>query len=66
MMTAIRVLGVAVALLIAGCSMHTDSQGSNGVSCHTESHSFLFFAHADMTCTDANGKVISSGSGGNY
>jgi hypothetical protein len=63
----IHTLGLAVAILgIAGCSTHSESHGPNGVTCQSESHGFLMFVHAEMICTDANGKVISSGSGGTY
>lgn len=35
-----------------------DSEGPNGIKCHTENRGVLFWARAETTCTDASGKVI--------
>jgi len=47
------------ALLGAGCfNPAGDSEGPNGIKCHTENTGILFWAHVETTCRDASGKII--------
>lgn len=60
---AIYVAILAAALLESGCfNPAGDSEGPNGIKCHTENTGILFWAHVETTCTDANGKVITGSS----
>ena len=40
-----------------------DSVGPNGVRCHTENVGFLFTAHVETKCVDANGNPVNLSSG---
>jgi hypothetical protein len=56
---AILVCAILATFQSAGCfNPAGDSVGPNGIKCHTENKGFLFTAHVETTCTDANGKVI--------
>ena len=57
--TVICIALVLSALLGTGCfNPAGDSEGPNGIKCHTENTGILFWAHVETTCTDASGKVI--------
>jgi len=54
------------AILATGCfNPAGDSEGPNGIKCHTENVGFAFWARAETTCTDASGKVITGSPNGN-
>jgi len=57
--TAICLAIVLSTMLGSGCfNPAGDSEGPNGIKCHTENTGFLFWAHVETTCYDASGKVI--------
>ena len=50
------------ALTLSGCANFSgDSRMANGTTCHSETHGFLFWAHADTNCYSPKGdRVLSS------
>jgi len=60
---AVLVAVVLSAMVNIGCfNPAGDTEGPNGVKCHTENKGVLFWARAETTCTDASGKVITGSS----